>query len=545
MLNLLLNSHKFHAIQKVAWNFGFLNKFALKFTKGFKLNEIKKLSDREHILLRPSMYIGAIDTTEISDFVINENSMEYKSIKIIPGLLKIINEALDNSIDAAIRSNFKSGTNISLKIDDFSVSVKDDGTGIPVKKSGEFYMPELAWGHAKAGSNFDDDTNRVTIGLNGVGVYCTNVWSKKFTGITHDGSKCFKYESSNNALEFKYDIKNSKDHGTTVEFEPDLKRFKAKKIDDTHKNFIYQRLVNLSICYPQINFKFNGKSIKFNSFRKLSSLFHKNAEIYENSNIKIAVVPNETDDFKHFSYVNGLKIPDGGVHISEISGQIVSVVRESLSKKYKNIKPGDIKNKLGIVVFVSNFPNAKFNSQSKEKLTNSEKEFRDFAKIDYAFAKKILKNKDIIEPIVEVYKIKAEFENRKALKSLENKRKFKSEKYFKCTGTPKYLLICEGFSAYGGLSSVLGNTDIEYYVLKGKPLNCWEVSNQKFAANKELSELYQLISQNVVEIEKPDGKWYEIELNGKNLIVNENDFIIDKDKRISVKDLIDLDGVNK
>ena len=488
------------------------------------MNEIKKLNDREHLLLRPAMYIGAVDKTESSDFIINGETISYESISIVPGLIKIINEIIDNSIDASIRTNFKFGTNISIKITDTEVQVKDDGTGISSKKVGEHYPAELAWGHARAGSNFDD-TNRITVGMNGVGSFCTNVYSTKFVGESDDGVKCIKFTSKNNAETFKVEEKPTRSSGTVVTFEPDLKRFKLDKIDDTHKNVIYQRLINLSICYPEINFKFNGKSIKVSNFKKLAQMFHPNAEVYESPQIKIAIVPNSTDDFKQYSYVNGLKISDGGTHIEEITSKVVSLIREKLQRKYKNIKPGDIKNKLTTIVFMNGFPNAKFNSQSKEKLTNSIKEFNDFAKIDYKFVNKIFNNKSIIEPIVEVYKIKEEFENRKALKSVETKKKLKSEKYFKCTGTPKYLCICEGFSAYGGISAVLGNKDIEYYVLKGKLKNCWDDSLKIAMSNREIQELAQLIQNGVTECPLQEGEFYEIEVNSEKYIVNENDLI--------------------
>ncbi len=500
-------------------------------------NEITKLTDREHILLRPSMYIGGIDKTQLFDFIIQDNKIEYKPFTIIPGLIKIINEIIDNSIDACIRTNFKKGTNISIKMDKTTIQVKDDGTGIPVKKSGDFYMPELAWNHAKAGSNFNDE-NRTTIGMNGVGSYCTNVWSRKFTGITCDGVNEFKFQAKDNASSFKYNIKESKIPGTIVTFEPDLERFKIKEIDDTHINTIYQRLLNLSISYPQINFKFNNKTIKLSSFKKLISLFSESSEIYENERVKIAIIPNNTDDFKHYSFVNGLKIPDGGTHIDEITSKVVNIVKEKLSKKYKSIKPGDIKNKLTTIVFLNDFINPKFNSQSKEKITNSIKEFNDYAKIDYTFANKILKNENIINPIIEIYKIKEEFESRKALKSIEKKKQLKSEKYFKSIKDPKYLCICEGFSAYGGLSSVLGNENIEYYVLKGKPLNAWEVTNQKLSQNRELSELYQILNQRIKEIELPDGEWFKLEADGKEFIVNENDIISIQNENINIKELL-------
>lgn len=504
------------------------------------MNDIKKLTDREHILLRPSMYIGGIDLTKINDFIIDNGKVEYKQIEYVPGLIKIINEIIDNSVDASIRTNFKCGKNISIKITDDTVSVTDDGTGIPVKKSGEHYMPELAWGHTRSGSNFQDDENRLTLGLNGVGAACTNIWSKYFKGVTCDGSKKYTYISKNNAESFTENISQSNITGTTVEFKPDLGRFKIEKIDDTHKNVIFQRLQNLAISYPEINFKFNNKSINFKTFKNYVSLFGENFELYENENIKIGVLPNENDDFKHFSFVNGLKIPDGGTHIDVIASNVTNIIRDKLIKKYKSIKPGDIKNKLMLVVFVSNMKNLKFNSQSKEKLTNSVGEFNNHAKIDYKFVEKILKNKTIMDSIIDVYKIKEELEAKKAMKSVEKNKKIKSEKYFRATKECKYLCICEGQSAYGGIAKLIGNSNVSYYILKGKPLNSFEITPQKLAANKELSELYQIIKNEITFKDIEDGDFFEIEINNKKYIVNENDIIEIDGKKIIIKDYLKI-----
>ena len=96
-------------------------------------------------------------------------------------------------------------------------------------------------------------------------------------------------------------------------------------------------------------------------------------------------------------------------------------------------------------------------------------------------------------------------------------------------------------SALGGISKVLGNKNINYYVLRGKPLNSWEISHQKFASNKELSELYQIIKaeESSKEInDLPDGDFYEIDFEGKRYIVNENDTIKLNNVEYNVKDLI-------
>lgn len=444
------------------------------------------------------MVAGAVSLTEIEGFDYENSQIIWKKKQIVPALIKMIDEIIDNSVDAHLKQPISETIDISVKITDDMVQIKDNGSGIDTSKNeAGIPLPRICWGMARAGSNFEGEN--IGIGTFGYGSFITNVLSKKFIGETDDGKHKYKVTFSNNAEKFTENYLESKSRGTCVTFYPDLGRFKVSEIDETHKNAIYQRLINLSVCYPQINFKFNGKAIKISNFKKLAELFSKDSIVYENSNISIAIAPNATDDFKQYSYVNGLKISDGGTHIDTIMGQVVSQMREKLQRRYKSIKPGDIKNKLTCIVFMRGFPNAKFNSQSKEKITNSIKEFNDFAKIDYSFVNKILKCDAIVNPIIDIYKIKEEYENRKALKSVETKKKLKSEKYFRATGTPKYLCICEGFSAYGGLSVVLGNENVSYYVLKGKPLNAWEITNQKLVQNRELSELYKILNEEVFD----------------------------------------------
>ena len=504
-------------------------------------NDFKMLDDRSHILKRPSMYIGSINFEDQEDFNFDNDKIKYENFKIIPGLCKIINEVIDNSIDEAIKTNFKYGNEISIIIEKDKVQVQDNGRGIPVVKHGEFYQPYLCWGRAKAGSNFEDGDDHVQMGTNGVGSYCSNVWSKKFIGETDDGKKSYKVTFKNNAETFTESISNSKTNGTTVTFYPDLERFNITEIDENHINYIYQRILCLANIFDKIKFKFNKKLIRVKNFKEFAKLFNENFEIYETDDVKIAIMPNDTDDFKHFTYVNGLKIKDGGIHVDTIIKNVVNIIRDKISKKYKNIKPGDIRNKLMLVSFIKNFPSPKFNSQIKERLTNSEAEFNKFSNIDYSFVNKILKNNAFIDPIVEIYKIKEEFENRKALKGVEKVKKIKSDNFFRGVGGAKNIILTEGLSSFGGLSKILGNKDFSYFTLRGKPLNVWEVSHQKFAANKELSELYQIIRAEETGKELNlllDGDFYEIEFEGKRYIVNENDTIKLNNIDYKVKDLI-------
>ena len=459
-------------------------------------NTIRQLTDREHVRLRSAVYIGSVTPTKSFEYILDNDAITHKEVEYSAGLIKIINEILDNSVDVAIKSNFKSANLIQVKIDDKKVIVQDNGTGIPVVKNSDgIYLPRLAWGNARAGSNFDDDKNRTQIGLNGVGSFATNCFSKKFIGLTDDGKNAYKVTFKNGAESFTEQITPTKKQGTTVTFEPDLEMFGVSSINETYQNIIKQRLINLSMSFPKITFKFNGKKVNTSTFKNYLKLFSNTAEIYETEDYKFAVLPNEDDDFKQFSYVNGLKIPDGGTHIDIITNSIVDSLRNKLIKKYKTIKPGDIRNKLMIILFMKNFNNAKFSSQSKEKITNSTREINEyFGKIDYEkIVNKILKTPEIIDPITEVYKIKEEFKKRQELKSLKKTKRIKSSKYLPSTGFKKYLVLVEGESALGGLLGALGRKDVGYYTLKGKPLNSYSQPQSKFTSNKELSELYSII----------------------------------------------------
>ena len=93
-------------------------------------------------------------------------------------------------------------------------------------------------------------------------------------------------------------------------------------------------------------------------------------------------------------------------------------------------------------------------------------------------------------------------------------------------------------SALGGLLPSLGRKEKAYYMLKGKPLNAYSASQKKFIENKELSGLYQIIKNGVTFEDKPDGDFYKININGQEMIVNENDEIKIDNKWVLVKDLL-------
>jgi DNA gyrase/topoisomerase IV subunit B len=278
---------------------------------------------------------------------------------------------------------------------------------------------------------------------------------------------------------------------------PDFDYFNKEGFNDTDINVIKERIIHLSVSYPGIRFKFNKKLIKTTP-KKYFEMFGVK-EIVQNDLYTIGVTSSDSDQFEHFSLVNGIVAKGGGRHINIISDDIVNPIREKLVKKFKTIKPADIRNKIRLVVLMNNFMNAKWDSQTKEVLKNSDKEIRDYlSQKDYKtdvdkLVKKIQKNEDIMLPITELFLLKEQAKQNAELKKLTKKKKIKSEKYLPAFGEKKYLFLTEGESASGSLVPTLGREKNGYYMLKGMPLNAYDASPQKFTANKELSELYQII----------------------------------------------------
>lgn len=463
------------------------------------LQEIyKKKTPREHILERPNMYIGAINEIAQNEYFLDdEGTLHYEEISFIPGLVKIINEIIDNSVDIAIKTDFKICNKISVNISDDCVEIIDNGPGIPVKKSDDGdYIPYLCWGYAMSGSNFDDDENRKHIGMNGVGSYCTNVWSKKFIGISDDGENRYEIEFQNNASSYDYNITKSQSRGVTVKFWPDLERFKIDKIQKVYLNIIKLRLINLNVSFPKITFIFNGETLKVKQFSEYMKMFSDVSVIHygDNGNYMFAIFPSYMDDFVHYSFVNGLFIKDGGTHINYIRNFFVTKITNELNKKY-GIKRSEVANKLGVVAFLNNFANAKFNSQTKEKITNTDSELNAYwgPETWMKTVKQILKNEVIINPMIETFKMRDNYEKKQEIKKLNKNKNTKYEKYIKATKRKQYLMIVEGESALGSLMPAFGIENCGYFMLKGKPLNTWRISQQRFIANRELTNLYTII----------------------------------------------------
>ena len=472
--------------------------------------EIKKLSDREHIVHRPSMYIGSVSNeqheTAIFENVFEEPKLQTKQLTYPPGLIKIINEVIDNSVDVIIKTG--KGSTIKVKLSEDKVEVQDDSTGFPMpekfkklamqggiakREIFEDLPVAIALGNARAGSNFNDEENLGQMGTNGVGAFATNCFSKRFVCVTKTQDTTTKVEWRDNALLHNCNIEYKKSEpGTCITFWPDLAKFSLAEISEDVKDVIRTRLVVLSLTYPDIKFYFDSKRIK--TPKKIASLFATEETPFVEHSTKdyqVLVIAN-SEKTSHFSVVNGLNTPDGGSHIDLILQEIVKELSET---KGLNCTRADVLNTLQIVFIGRGWKNLRFNSQTKEKITNSTKETREYLGNLDALVQKVKKSKqikDFIKATTQARELRVE---KKAIKDAK-KTKIKSDKFLDAQGDREILMLVEGDSAMGGLVPALGRKGIAYYALKGKPLNAYKSSAQKVAANKELSELLAIIHQN-------------------------------------------------
>ena len=489
--------------------------------------EFKELSDAEHIRIRPSMYIGSI-ATEAVDGIIDG---KYQTIHVVPGLIKIISEIIDNSIDEFIRTDGKFGNKIqvTIKKDDnlespWQVTVKDNGRGIPVEKHGESWRPIIAWTKARAGSNFSDE-NRVTVGANGVGSFATNCFSTEFIGKTSDGKNELTVVCANLAKVQSVNVKTSTNRGTTVSFRPDLTAFGLVDISDDHILAIRDRLRNAAICFPGLQFIVNDEKIQFKNAKEVGNLFGENHLTYNDENSIIVFAPSGKDEeFRLLTYVNGLNIKNGGTHTNFILDRVIETLRLHVKKKHKiDVLPNQIKQHLLIASFHRNFPNARFDSQSKERITNTVSEVSsylsgfDFDKI----AKQILNTPSIIDPMISAILFKKEREEAALLaKQSKQARKLRVVNHIAATGKnieDRMLLLAEGLSAIGQLVECRKSSEkIGGYPLKGKIMNVSGMKPVDIMKNKEIAELLSIIG---LEFGKP-----AIDLNYGKIV-----FMVDQD----------------
>lgn len=453
-------------------------------------DNFKLLSDAEHIRKRFSMYGGSQVVQEEVSFI----NTEFKKVNIVGGLLKVINEIIDNSVDEHVRTNREYATRIDVDIEsDGTIVVSDNGRGIPAIEvatpDGKEYQMVAAFTRARAGSNFDD-SNRESIGMNGVGSMITFVTSSKFDAKSSDGKLQVQMVGKDGQID-RIRTKETSLKGTTVKFRPDYAFFGMETIDQAHTDIIEERVRSLALAFDTVRFRFNRKTVKL----KFADYFG-DCDIF-NTEKAIFGITKSDGSFQSHSLVNGLSVK-GGTHIDFFISAVIGNLREVLKRRRKvDISAARLKQHLRVHAIVNGFPALKFDSQTKERVTNSNAECRD-AIGEFEVSKvvaKLMKNAELIDEICAYTRLQDDLNAKKDLGKLEKSKKVKSDKYFAAIGhRTNRIFVVEGDSASGGLIKCLGRKGNAFYALKGVPLNVLEVSHQKFMANKELSELYSIIT---------------------------------------------------
>ncbi len=349
----------------------------------YHADSIKVLKGLEAVRKRPGMYIGDTDDGT--------------------GLHHMVYEVVDNSIDEALAGYCK---NIDVHINhDGTVSVKDDGRGIPVdihktekKSAAEVIMTQL-----HAGGKFDHDSYKVSGGLHGVGVSVVNALSEKLKlTVDRDGKKYFVEFKNGDAIKPLKIIGKSKSNGTEINFLPSKEIFSSTKFSF---NILQKRLRELAFLNKGIKitiidqsqkkikkseFKFEGGILEFVEYLCINKeqLKNKNDKdlfkkpiFIEGKKDKLEVEcslkwsANYSEDV--YPYTNNIFQKDGGTHLLGFRSALTRVINkyaneQNLLKKNKlSISGDDIKEGLTCVLSVK-IPDPKFSSQTKDKLVSSE-----------------------------------------------------------------------------------------------------------------------------------------------------------------------------
>ena len=480
-----------------------------------KENKIVVLSDVEHALKRAPMYIGSTHLETIDRPIIEDGKIVFQQIKYVPALFKLMHELLDNAIDEYVRTGGKYANKIDIKIDNKSFIVRDNGRGIPIQPAydsqgneiPDSWAPLNAWTNLKAGSNFGDEADNTTLGSNGVGASLATIFSKQFIGETDDGKKHFKVIAKNNMSEIKYNITKPKRQGTIVYFEPDFERFEENEIRDIYIKLLEFDLNFIAITYPGIEFTLNGKKIKFKSIRTLNNeLFDGKLEIEERDDIIVAIMSSAdwNGGYRIIQFINGLNAYRGGKTLDYLEKRILEPLRDKLAARNKGITLADIKNNILFLSVWRNMPNPRFDTQMKEYCINTPSQFPEIAKqiLDIGnsrFIDRVYKNKEIVQPIIDLHKAKQLVAEKKDLKKAIKNNKI-SSKYWPATGEKKYLVISEGDSAVGSILDGLGRSVYGFFPIKGKVSNVIK-DPKALQKDKELLEIIKIMGF-LEEIEK-------------------------------------------
>ena len=456
---------------------------AVKYTD----DNIKHLSDMEHVRTRPGMYIG-----RLGDGALPED-----------GIYVLLKEVLDNSID---EFKMKSGDRIEVDIDDnLRVSVRDYGRGIPQGKLVE------AVSVLNTGGKYDSKAFKKSVGLNGVGIKAVNALSSRFEVKSYREGKVRSLVFERGEKKSDNTQKTQDENGTFIFFEPDNTLFKNYKF---HDEYVETMLRNYTYLNSGLTIMYNGRRIK--SRNGLEDLLVDNMTVdplypivhIKGEDIEIAFTHTNQYGEEYHSFVNGQHTTQGGTHQSAFKEHIARTIKEFFDKSYEFT---DIRN--GIVAAIAiNVEEPVFESQTKIKLgsTLMEPGGETINKYVGDFIKREVDNflhihKEDVADVLE-NKVRESEHERKAMAGVTKLARERAKKanlhnrklrdcriHYSDTKDDRKeessIFITEGDSASGAITKSRDVNTQAVFSLRGKPLNCFGLSKKVVYENEEFNLL--------------------------------------------------------
>ena len=448
-------------------------------------DNIRHLSDMEHVRTRPGMYIGRLGDGNLPE----------------DGIYVLLKEVIDNSID---EFKMKAGSRIEVDIEDnLRVSVRDYGRGIPQGKLVE------AVSVLNTGGKYDSKAFKKSVGLNGVGVKAVNALSSHFTVRSYREGKVREIEFEKGNKISDHTNKSNDENGTFIYFEPDNTLFKNYSF---HDDIVETMLRNYTYLNSGLTIMYNGRRI--HSRNGLEDLLTDNMTVdglypiihMKDDDIEIAFTHTNQYGEEYYSFVNGQHTTQGGTHQSAFKEHIAKTIKEYFNKyEYTDIRNGLV------AAIAINVEEPVFESQTKIKLgsTQMSPDGDSINKYVGDFIKKEVDNylhihTDVAEVIEN--KIKESEHERKAMAgvtklarerakkaNLHNRKLRDCRVHFSDVKNPlkeaSSIFITEGDSASGSITKSRDVNTQAVFSLRGKPLNCFGLTKKIVYQNEEFNQL--------------------------------------------------------
>lgn len=454
--------------------------------KKYDESAVQSLDALAHIRLRPGMYIGRLGDGSHPD----------------DGIYVMLKEIIDNAVDEFIMGE---GKKILIELNDkdktSTVSVRDFGRGIPLGKVIECVS------QINTGAKYNDDVFQFSVGLNGVGTKAVNALSSKFTVKSVRDGEFFEARFLKGVLQDKKKGKTNEKNGTWVEFTPDPLLFKKFAFQ---KEMILKRLWHYAYLNTGLTLVFNDEEIRsehglldlLNSEVKEDRLY--DALHYRGKHVEFAFLHSSSYGETYFSFVNGQYTQDGGTHLSAFREGILKGVNEYAKKNFQGV---DVREGIVGAILVK-VKEPMFESQTKNKLSNTEIRGPIVQEVKDAVQNLLYKNPEIGQKIVE--RVHFNEKLRKELAAVKKDAKEKQKKIsFKIPklrdskyhfgdgskeGERSVIFLTEGESASGSIVMTRDPLTQAVFSLRGKPLNVHGMKLDQLYKNEEMYNLMSALN---------------------------------------------------